>query len=129
MHLLSAFLSHGNLRAEKGKCELYKADVYGHAKDIKFIADTTRNLMPTLRSKNNFNSQLEEYQRALGNNLYLGAIRSYKASDGKILFRLAELSEHLNIPLVATNDVHYHIPAAQGTAGCNYLHQGKMHHL
>src|SRR5437868_5538411 len=33
---LSALLTLGNLRAEKGKCLLYKADVYNHAKGIKF---------------------------------------------------------------------------------------------
>src|SRR5437868_4770612 len=34
---LSALLSKGNLRAEKGSCYLYKADVYEHAKGMKFI--------------------------------------------------------------------------------------------
>src|SRR5437868_2978235 len=34
---LSALLTIGNLRAEKGECHLYKADVYDHAKDVKFI--------------------------------------------------------------------------------------------
>src|SRR5687768_364224 len=35
--LLSTLLSIGNLRAEKGECHLYKADVYQHAKAVKFI--------------------------------------------------------------------------------------------
>src|SRR5687767_11840933 len=30
---LSSLLTKGNLRTEKGKCELYKADLYEHAKD------------------------------------------------------------------------------------------------
>src|SRR5258708_16061062 len=34
---LSALLTIGNLRAEKGECHLYKADVYDHAKGVKFI--------------------------------------------------------------------------------------------
>src|SRR5947208_13645289 len=36
--LLSNLLSVGNLRAEKGECHLYKADVYEHSKGVKFIA-------------------------------------------------------------------------------------------
>ena len=35
---LSALLTLGNLRAEKGDCHLYKADVYQYAGAIKFIA-------------------------------------------------------------------------------------------
>src|SRR6476646_6824741 len=35
---LSNLLTVGNLRAEKGKCFLYKKDVYEHAQGIKFIA-------------------------------------------------------------------------------------------
>src|SRR5947199_3014425 len=34
---LCTLLTKGNLRTEKGKCDLYKADVYGHSKGIKFI--------------------------------------------------------------------------------------------
>ena len=34
---LCNLLTTGNLRAEKGECHLYKADVYEYAKDIKFI--------------------------------------------------------------------------------------------
>src|SRR5664279_2948487 len=30
-------LTTGNRRAEKGKCHLYKADVYQYAKDVKFV--------------------------------------------------------------------------------------------
>src|ERR1700710_1899999 len=34
---LCALLSKGNLRTEKGKCELYKQDVYDHSEGIKFV--------------------------------------------------------------------------------------------
>src|SRR6185436_11483325 len=35
--LLCNLLSKGNLRTEKGKCDLYKSDVYEYSKDIKFV--------------------------------------------------------------------------------------------
>src|ERR1700712_4341897 len=34
---LCNLLTTGNLRAEKGECHLYKADVYQYAKDVKLI--------------------------------------------------------------------------------------------
>ena len=37
IHNLCNLLTTGNLRAEKGECHLYKADVYQYAKDVKFI--------------------------------------------------------------------------------------------
>lgn len=105
---LSALLSEGNLRAEKGQCHLYKADVYRYAKGMKFIAVAPATLDTNFEFDQEFQQALAEYRSHLGNDLYLGAIRSYQANDSKKLYRLSQLSERLNIPLVATNDVHYH---------------------
>ncbi|MEO6903613.1 MAG: error-prone DNA polymerase [Bacteroidia bacterium] len=105
---LSALLSEGNLRAEKGKCFLYKADVYRYAAGIKFIIIPPTSLTTTFELEVDFISAVQEYKQALGAEVYLGAIRSYQANDTKKLFRLSELSKHYNIPLVAMNDVHYH---------------------
>ncbi len=107
---LSAMLSEGNLRAEKGKCYLYKADVYKHAKEIIFIIVAPATLNEAYEFDESFKTALQEYKYHLNANLYLGAIRSYQANDYKKLFRLSQLSEQLSIPLVATNDVHYHCP-------------------
>ena len=108
---LSALLSEGNLRAEKGKCFLYKADVYRHAEGIKFIIIPPASLNETFEFEDAFRAAVQEYKQTLGKHVYLGAIRSYQANDNKKLFRLAQLSKQFNIPLVAINDVHYHSPA------------------
>lgn len=105
---LSGLLSEGNLRTEKGKCDLYKADVFRYAEGIKFIATPPASLNLQYEFEPEFSRELQQYKQALGNALYLGAIRSYQAYDSKILYRLEELSRDLNIPIVATNDVHYH---------------------
>ncbi|WP_207425179.1 error-prone DNA polymerase [Pedobacter sp. SYSU D00535] len=107
---LSALLSTGNLRAEKGECHLYKADVYEYSKGLKLIALPPSGLTAAFDFEANFKQQLQEYREAFGDNLYLAACRSYQGDDHKKLYRLAQLAGQLQIPLVATNDVHYHEP-------------------
>ncbi|WP_375586311.1 error-prone DNA polymerase [Cyclobacterium xiamenense] len=107
---LSSLLSLGNLRAEKGICHLYKADVYAHARDSVFIAVPPTSLNTHLDFEPSFYSALEEYREALGDSLYLAAAFTYNGSDQKRLFRMAQLEESLGVPLVAVNDVHYHAP-------------------
>lgn len=107
---LSGLLSLGNLRAEKGQCHLYKADIYEHKEDILFIAIPPDKLSRSFEFTASFTVDLQEYKRNFGKALYLGAVRSYQANDSKILYRLSELSSQLRIPLVAINDVHYHAP-------------------
>jgi error-prone DNA polymerase len=105
---LSALLSLGNLRTEKGKCELYKADVYAHASGIKFIAIPPDSLNEQFNFDPSFETALRQYRKAFGPALYLGASRSYTGDDAKKLHRLSQLASCLDIPMVATNDVHYH---------------------
>lgn len=105
---LSGLLTIGNRRTEKGKCDLKKHDVFAHAKGIKFIAIPPLELTRDYELDADFIQQLKQYKAAIGADLYLGATRAYQAYDSKVLHRLHELSEELNIPMVATNDVHYH---------------------
>jgi error-prone DNA polymerase len=107
---LSALLTIGNLRAEKGDCHLNKADVYEHAKGIRFIVIPPDQLNCLFDFEPAFQRTVEEYKQAFGSNCYLAACRYYQGDDGKQLFRLSQLSRTLGLPMVATNDVHYHIP-------------------
>ncbi|RNL53214.1 error-prone DNA polymerase [Pedobacter jejuensis] len=105
---LSAMLSEGNFRAEKGKCYLYKADVFANKEDIIFITIPPDALGKGFDFELSFPKALKEYKENLGSSLYLAANRSYQGQDQKRLFRLDELSKKLNVPMVATNDVYYH---------------------
>lgn len=105
---LCNLLTEGNLRTEKGQCELFKADVYKYAKGIKFIVIPPDSLNTSFSFEPAFQQALKAYREAFGDELYLAAFRSYQGDDAKKLYRLSELSEQLHIPLVATNDVHYH---------------------
>ncbi|MGK6351300.1 error-prone DNA polymerase [Parapedobacter sp. DT-150] len=107
---LSSLLTTGNLVAEKGACYLKKEEVYSKSKDMKFIVVPPPALTTTFELDPAFQLQVGEYREAFGHALYLGATRSYVGDDSKKLFRLFQLAERLDMPMVATNDVHYHAP-------------------
>jgi error-prone DNA polymerase len=107
---LSALLSLGNSRTEKGKCLLYKADVYAYREGLQFVLLPPQSLNEFFEFDEGFANVLKEYKQRLGSALYLAARRAYRGDDAKILFRLDQLSKRFDIPLLATNDVHYHHP-------------------
>ncbi|AEV99519.1 error-prone DNA polymerase [Niastella koreensis] len=109
--LLTSLLTLGNTRAEKGECFLYKADVYQHAKGIKFISIPPDHLNAEFGYDNEYTGALKEYREALGADLYIAATKKYTGDDQKQLYQIAALAKQLNMPMVATNDVHYHTPA------------------
>jgi error-prone DNA polymerase len=107
---LPALLSLGNLRTEKGKCHLYRNDVYAHAAGMKFIIvppSTTVN--EAFQLENDFRAAVQEYRAEFGNHVYLSAMRAYNGQDAKFLYRIFQLASVTKTPVVATNDVHYHV--------------------
>lgn len=108
---LSNLLTVGNLRTEKGKCQLYTKDVYEHAKGSKFIALPPSSLNENFDFDPSFKKWLQEYRDVFGKDLYIAASRAYNGNDAKHLHRIWQLSSQLYIPMVATNDVHYHHPS------------------
>lgn len=107
---LSNLLTTGNRRTEKGKCLLYREDVYQHAKGSRFIVIPPHTLNKEFRFDDSFTALLKEYREAFGAELYLAATRRYQGDDQKQLYRLSELSVLYGVPLIATNDVFYHHP-------------------
>ncbi|MDB4919371.1 error-prone DNA polymerase [Mucilaginibacter sp.] len=101
---LSALLTVGNLRAKKGECHLYRADVYTHKEGIKFIVVPPDTLNARFDYDDEFKQQVAEYRAALGHSLYVAATRSYSGDDAKRLYRLSQLG----VPMAAVGDVHYH---------------------
>lgn len=107
---LSGLLTRGNLRAEKGECHLLKSDVYEMLRDTRMIMLSPTSLNDLYEFDPSFTRQMEEYREAFGTRLYVAATRTYHGDDAKRLYRLSQLSARYNIPVVATNDVHYHHP-------------------
>ncbi|RAW00359.1 error-prone DNA polymerase [Pseudochryseolinea flava] len=105
---LSALLTLGNSRAEKGQCILYKEDLYQHAKGLICIIIPPSSLNKNFDFEDSFKNEIQEYRRVLSQNLYIAATKTYDGIDAKILHRIHQISKEFKIPVVATNDVHYH---------------------
>ncbi len=107
---LSNLLTKGNLRAEKGSCFLYRKDVYEHADEMKLIIIPPGSLDIHFNFDQTFIDAAREYKHQFGDRVYLAASRGYMGDDNKYLARLQQLGRLYDIPLAATNDVHYHEP-------------------
>lgn len=108
---LSALLTLGNMRAEKGSCHISRDDVYAHSKGMIFTMVMPGVLNRRFEYDPSFIAAVAQYRDALGGQLYLAATRSYLGNDDKMIFRTKQLSDFYRIPVVATNDVHYHDPS------------------
>ena len=107
---LCRLLTLGQRRAVKGGCVLHMEDVEAHAEGQVLIAlppdhpgreggkDCTEGLT----------AMLTRLRRFHDGPLYLAAHMLFRGNDRSRLNRLAGLARHHSIPLVATNDVHYH---------------------
>ena len=126
---LCTLLTRGNLRAEKGECHLYKQDVYEFAEGFKIIAIPPSELNEHFEFDSSFKIAIAEYRKAFGAELYLAVTRHYFGDDAKQIFRLTEISNEFRIPLVATNDVHYHNPDRRKLQDVVNLYPGEMHYL
>ncbi|MFL5809583.1 MAG: error-prone DNA polymerase, partial [Flavisolibacter sp.] len=107
---LSNLLTMGNCRAEKGECHLYKEDVFRFADGIKFIVLPPAELNNVFDFDDSFKKDVQQYRNIFGEDLYLGATRYYRGDDAKYLYRLFQTGNELQIPIITTNDVHYHHP-------------------
>ncbi len=105
---LCTLLSTGNLRAEKGECHLYKSDVFKYSHELHFIVLPPETLNENFCFDASFGKEVLLYKEAFGDYFSIAISRRYNGDDGKQLCRLSQLSKELSIPLVITNDVHYH---------------------
>ena len=101
---LCALLTRGNMRTGKGKCELYRQDVFEYAASMRFIVIPPPALNDHFDFDDDFKVAVRDYHKALGEQIYVAATRGYNGADEKRLYRIAQLG----IPMAATNNVFYH---------------------
>jgi len=101
---LCRLITLGRRRAPKGQCFLAWRDVADQAEGQMAI------VLPPERPDDGFGQALARYRATFGDRLSLAARHRLRGDDARRLFELAGLSERAGVPLVATNDVHYHLP-------------------
>lgn len=108
---LSNLLTLGNRRTEKGQCLLYKQDIYDHAAGMLLIVLPPTELNELFELDASFVKAVKEYHAVFENRFYIAVSRGYQGNDSKWLYQLQFISNSHGVPLVATNDVHYHEPS------------------
>ena len=137
---LCTLLSKGKMRAQKGECHLWFEDILealegqivialppesglsetdNEASSKKPKTNNAHNVIqlqpadgnPKNQSQiNSFESCLKRLNQRTSGNLWIAAHVLYQGDDRRRLNKLAALSQSCGVPLVATNDVHYHHP-------------------
>ena len=102
---LCRLLTVGNRRAAKGQCDLGFDDLAAHAEGLLAIV-----LPPRRPQEPAFRERLRALARLFAGRCYLGATMLFRGDDARRLALLDDLADEMGVGLVATNDVHYHVP-------------------
>jgi len=101
---LSRLLSEGKLRAEKGDCRINTQDILLIAEGQVFI------LLAPEKLDEAFGNEVERYARQAPGAVYVAARYTFHGRNRERLSRLADFSARRGVPIVAVNDVLYHVP-------------------
>jgi error-prone DNA polymerase len=101
---LCELLTLGKLRTAKGDCELHYADLATHSGGQIFIALAPREI------DQHFTDFLTDLTRDFPQQSYLAINHLYLGDDAERLYDLQALADQIDLPVVATNDVLYHVP-------------------
>jgi error-prone DNA polymerase len=104
---LTRLLTLGKRRAPKGDCRLDYADVAAHGAGQIVVILPSEDIRT---SWEDFVAFADRVAADFAGRAYLAAHRLYRGDDAQRLALLAVLAETARLPLVATNDVLYHVP-------------------
>jgi DNA-directed DNA polymerase III PolC len=102
---LSRLLTLGNRRTEKGRCDIGFDDLAEYAEGLLAIVLPPRNPEDPA-----FRARLQGLANLFEGRCYLAASMLYRGDDARRLAQLDDLADRHSLKLVATNDVHYHVP-------------------
>jgi error-prone DNA polymerase len=114
---LCRLITVGRRRAPKGECELTFDDVAGHAQGLLACVplvgsgqEFPSSFFPAGRDRQ---ALLQRYKDAFGDRCYALAELHCGPDDRRVLQRMMAAAATAALPLVAANDVHYHVPDRQ----------------
>jgi error-prone DNA polymerase len=102
---LCELLTLGRRRAPKGECHLSYEDFLAHGEGQIAVALAPADIEP------DFNRFLIRLRQDFPQHAYLALSHLYQGQDSGRLYDLSRLAAQVGLPIVATNDVLYHIPA------------------
>ncbi len=102
---LCRLLTRGRRRASKGSCRIRLADVLDHEEGQLFAL-----LPPEDPAAPTFREHAAALARRWRGRLWLVVHRLFMPREEERIDRLTSLAARLRLPLLATNDVHYHLP-------------------
>jgi error-prone DNA polymerase len=102
---LSLLLSKGNEEAAKGECRLTFEMLADHADHILAIVLPPRNVEDP-----DFHDRLRRLAGLYRGRCYLAATMLFRGDDATRVAYLDTLATQMKVKLVATNNVHYHVP-------------------
>jgi error-prone DNA polymerase len=100
---LARLITRGRRAAAKGECRLTFQDLAEHAAPLLAAVVGTA-------ADTDAVEQLREYRALFADRCYLAAAVHLGPTDADDLARTAALAKRVGLPLLATNDVHYHHP-------------------
>ena len=111
---LTRLLTSGKRRAPKGECRLDYADVVAHGEDQIIVLLPPPVPSPARGRGLGWGSGAADFAARVAADFagraYLAAHHLYRGDDARRLAYLAALADAVGLPLVATNDVLYHLP-------------------
>jgi error-prone DNA polymerase len=111
---LTRLLTLGKRRAPKGECHLDYADVVAHGDGQIIVALPPPIPSPASGGRVGWGRDTVKFATRVAadfkNRAYLAAHHLYRGDDARRLAQLAAIGEATGLPLVATNDVLYHLP-------------------
>ncbi len=105
---LSRLITTGKMRASKGECSVTLDDLLAWQDGLLLIV-----MPPALFSRGNMEACANAVQRLRAQapgRVWLGAAMLYRKSDRRKLRELGTLARASDVPLIALNDVLYHLP-------------------
>jgi len=100
---LCRLLTLGKRRAEKGSCILMLADLVAHAENMSLIVCTQE--IGSTQAMLDVLAVLKPHH----DHVWLSASMLYRGDDVRRLARLQRIAHEVGVPLIATNDVLYHV--------------------
>ncbi|MCH2201617.1 MAG: error-prone DNA polymerase [Fuerstiella sp.] len=110
---LSTLITHGRRRTAKGDCQLTFDDVTRHADGLLACVPLPHCLTDGYSLANPHSVWPDRYRECFGDRCYALAKLHRGPDDRRLLDRTIRLAQKARLPLVASNDVYYHIPERQ----------------